>query len=260
MTSKRSSTSMPTSSSTRPLDKIIDATREGQICVFEDVRPTRWFAEWEGIFDLRQAPRKQTYINAGFLAVSTRCFPEVLRRWSQCCEHLVGQETHLDTGSFDTPTALSSQDALMNTVLMSDVELDQIDLQPTKSEAQGPQQLNRTRIIDLDRLTCHLDGYPTTLVHSWGSPKPWEPAARKDLGTRRLRRLPAATLGVPQASRCASLLLPCRPGCDPVSGGPCPSGGSRRPADRGGAGSDRCVNWSPGSQATVVDRDRHGEP
>ena len=108
--------------------------------MFEDVQRTRWFAEWEGIFDLRQAPRKQTYINAGFLALSTRWFPEVLRRWSQSCEHLVGQETHLDTRSFDSPTALSSQDAL-NAVLMSDVDSDQIDLQPTKARRKDPRSL-----------------------------------------------------------------------------------------------------------------------
>jgi hypothetical protein len=41
--------------------------------------------------------------------------------------------------------------------------------------------LSRTRVVDVDRLMCRLDGYPTTLLHSWGSPKPWEPAARKGL-------------------------------------------------------------------------------
>ena len=64
----------------------------------------------------------------------------------------------------------------------------------------------------------------------------------------------------PPTSRLASLLVPCRSGCDPVSGGRSRTGGSRRAADRGGAGSDRCVNWSPDSRAAVVDRNRRGEP
>ena len=138
------------------------------------------------------APRKQTYINAGFLAFSTACFPQLLSRWSECCGQLVSPPTHLDPNDLDSPTALSSQDAL-NAVLMSELELDQIDFQPLTAEAQGQMQLHRTRVVDLGRLACRLDGQPTTLLHAWGSPKPWEYAAAKELRRsaylRCLRRL-----------------------------------------------------------------------
>jgi hypothetical protein len=180
---------------TDPLGSIIDAARDGRICVFTDIPPTRWFAEWEQIFDLAQPPRRQPYVNAGFLAFSSTAFPDLLPRWFECCDRLVAQPTYLDTGSLDSPTALSSQDAL-NAILMSEVAPDRIAFQRAEAEAQGPDQLARTRVVDLDRLSCRIDDHPTTLLHAWGSPKPWEPAAaqglRRSAYLRCLRRLLSA--------------------------------------------------------------------
>ncbi len=165
---------------TGSLDSVIDTARNGRICVYADVLPTRWFADWEHIFGLGRPPRRQPYVNAGFLAFSSTAFPDLLPRWFDCCDRLVDQPTHLDTGSLDSPVALSSQDAL-NAILMSEVAPDQIAFQRPGAEAQGPDQLLRTRVVDEDRLICRFDGLPTTLLHAWGQPKPWEPAAAEGL-------------------------------------------------------------------------------
>ena len=180
---------------TSPLDKIIASSGKGRICVFGDAPHTRWFAQWEQIFGLRGPPRQQMYINAGFLAFSTAHFPSLLSRWWECCGRLVGEPTVLESDELESPTALSGQDAL-NGLLMSEVELDQIEFQPLRAEAQGHTQLHRTRVVDIARLECRLDGQPTTLLHTWGSPKPWEHRAARQLRRsaylRCLRRLVVA--------------------------------------------------------------------
>jgi hypothetical protein len=176
---------------TAPLDEILVSADSGRICVFGNVPHTRWFSQWEQIFSLPCAPRKQTYINAGFLAFSPACFPQLLSRWWECCDLLVGQPTVLDTNNQDSPTALSSQDAI-NAILMSEVALDRIDFQPAGAEAQGPVQLRNTRVVDITTLECQLEGQQTTLLHAWGVPKPWDPDAdglRHSAYLRCLRRL-----------------------------------------------------------------------
>jgi hypothetical protein len=180
---------------TSPLDEIIASASAGRICVFANAPPTRWFAQWEQVFGLRQPPRHQTYVNAGFLAFSPARFPSLASRWWDFCGRLIGEPTVLDTGEFESPTAFASQDAL-NALLMSEVELGQIEFQPLLAEAQGPVQLHRARVVDRARLQCRLDGHPTTLLHTWSSPKPWEPEAAKKLRRsaylRCLRRLVVA--------------------------------------------------------------------
>ena len=199
---------------TDSLDRVIDAARNGRICVYADVPPTRWFADWEHIFGLGRPPRRQTYVNAGFLAFSSTAFPDLLPRWFDCCDRLVDQPTYLDTGSLDSPMALSSQDAL-NAILMSEVAPDLIAFQRPEAEAQGPDQLARTRVVDAGRLLCRFDGLPTTLLHVWGAPKPWEPVAahglRRSAYLRCMRRLLTVDdVAVPLAPRSLPMWL--RPG------------------------------------------------
>jgi len=165
---------------TQPLDEIVDCARRGQICVFRDTAATRWFMEWQSIFCLRVSPRHQTYANAGFLAFSTKHFPTLLSRWSECCRLLVGARTIYDARAMASPTALAGQDAL-NAVLMSEIAPGQVDCR--SSSAQGPDDLIRTRVTDRTRVQCLLDGQPTTLLHSWGPVKPW-----RDRASRSLRR------------------------------------------------------------------------
>ena len=45
---------------TDSLDRVIDAARNGRICVYADVPPTRWFADWEHVFGLGGPPRRST--------------------------------------------------------------------------------------------------------------------------------------------------------------------------------------------------------
>jgi hypothetical protein len=175
---------------TQPLDEIIDCARRGRICVFRDTAATRWFTEWQSIFCLRASLRHETYANAGFIAFSTKQFPTLLSRWSECCGLLVGSRTIYDTRVFASPTALTGQDAL-NAVLMSEIGAGRVDCR--SSSAQGPHDLIRTRVTDLTRVQCLLDDQPTTLLHSWGPVKPWRDRAGRSLRrtayVRCLRRL-----------------------------------------------------------------------
>jgi hypothetical protein len=140
----------------------------------------RWFAEWEKIFDLRSPPRKQKYVNTGFVAFSTVCFPTLLSRWSECCERTVGQPTDFEKPGLLSPTAYPDQDAL-NALLMSEVSPAQIHLQPANIAAQGLAQLQRARVVDVQHLDCRLDGTRLTLLHASGFPKPWQRAAATQL-------------------------------------------------------------------------------
>jgi hypothetical protein len=165
---------------TGPLDGALRAARAGKVVLFADLMEDRRFDEWQEIFGLRGPVRHQTYGNAGFLAFSTQHFPDLLARWAECCERIVGETTYLDTGSFDSPTALSSQDAL-NAILMSELTPDQVDIQPAEAESQGQVQLTGTRVVDLTDLRCQRGGHAVALLHAWGTPKPWEPPARPTL-------------------------------------------------------------------------------
>jgi hypothetical protein len=165
---------------TRPLHGLVLEAAEGHVCAFGDDSADRWFPEWEQIFGLRRPPRHQPYINAGFVAFSTAHVPNLLERWTTCCERLVTEPTYLDTGSLASPVALSSQDAL-NAVLMSEVDGGALAVGSATAFAQGPNDLAHTRVVDLERLQCQRDGRPVTMLHAWGSPKPWQSAAARTL-------------------------------------------------------------------------------
>jgi hypothetical protein len=162
------------------LDGVLRAARAGKVLLFADIMVDRQFDEWQEIFELRGPLRRQTYANAGFMAFSTLHFPQLLARWAECCERLVGQATYLDTKSFDSPTALSSQDAL-NAILMSEIAAAHIDIQPAETAAQGQIELTHTRVVDVTRLRCERNGRAVALLHAWGALKPWDPAARASL-------------------------------------------------------------------------------
>jgi hypothetical protein len=164
---------------TRPLDALIASAREGKVCVFANLPDDRWFPEWETIFAVA-APRRQTYVNAGFLAFSTASFPNLLARWWACCDRVLEQPTVFDGAKTSSPAAYSSQDAL-NALLMSEIDSASIEFQPISAEAQGPEQLAEAEVVDLHSLACRFDGAPTTLLHAWGTPKPWQREAARTL-------------------------------------------------------------------------------
>ena len=161
----------------RPLHELIERARIGRVVVFPDSQPARWFAEWSGLFELSAPLRHETYVNAGFLAVSTRRSPVLLQRWAHACELIIGRPTARDDPTaMDSPLGLSSQDAL-NALLMSEVPAVAIDLQPFGAEAHR-RQLPRVKVRDVQTLECTFEDSPTTLLHHWGEPKPWDYAAR----------------------------------------------------------------------------------
>jgi hypothetical protein len=165
---------------TSRLDDVVAVARAGKVLLYGDAMTDRRFESWHEIFGLRAPLRAQPYANAGFLAFSTRHFPDLLARWAECCEQLVGHATYLDTFSFASPTALSSQDAL-NAILMSEIDPERLDLRSTDLVAQGPHELTDARVADVHSLLCRRNGRVVVLLHAWGRPKPWEPSAGRTL-------------------------------------------------------------------------------
>lgn len=162
---------------TAPLDPIIDAARRGQVCAFPDWMPNRWFAEWETVFALPSRPRHQTYVNSGFVAWSTEAFPDLLAQWAERCDRMAGAPIASPAADLEDPTALPDQDAL-NALLMTVVAPSQLAVQPAAAGPQGTGQLSHAELRDQSTLSCSYEGTPTTLLHSWGLPKPWQPEAR----------------------------------------------------------------------------------
>lgn len=162
---------------TLPLDPVFAAARRGLLCAAPDYLADRWFGEWQSIFGLSHQPRRQPYVNGGFLAFSTTHFPDVLERWWDCCQRLVDHQPPLPRSH---PLSLFDQDAL-NAILMSEITEDRLWLFPKRSVVQGRIRLPHSVVVDRRRLACRYEGTPTALLHSSGQPKPWQPAARHDL-------------------------------------------------------------------------------
>ncbi len=66
---------------TLPTDPVFEAATREQGCVCVDSKIERWFPEWERLFKLPYRPRRQPYINAGFLDFSVESWPHLLPRW-----------------------------------------------------------------------------------------------------------------------------------------------------------------------------------
>lgn len=157
---------------TAPLDAILARARDGKICAFPDPLRTRWFGEWEHEFALPGPPRRQPYVNTGFVAFSTRAFPELLGEWAARCDAVSVVPTTAPPLDLGDPLALADQDSF-NALLMSVVPAERLSVQPRAEAVQGPWALTQTHVDDLRTLACSLDGTPITLLHSFGSPKPW---------------------------------------------------------------------------------------
>lgn len=163
---------------TQTLDPVLAVAARGMVCAAPDFLFDRWFGEWQSIFELGDELRHQTYVNAGFFAFSTEHFPDLLRRWWKCCDGLAANHSWPLPGS--DPVGLLDQDAL-NALLMSEIPEDRLWLLSEQSGIEGKDRLARTKVVDRRRLVCRFGGQPTVLLHSSGQPKPWQPAARRDL-------------------------------------------------------------------------------
>lgn len=180
---------------TAPLDDLLALARVGQVCAFPDRLADRWFPEWEGAFALPAPPRHQAYVNTAFLAFSTRALPDLLPAWAARCDAVDATPSATTLVEFDDPLALPDQDAL-NALLMSVVAPERLSVQPADAAAQGARQLRETRVRDERTLECSRAGTRTTLLHSYGAPKPWQPQPRHHVRPsaylRCLRRLVVA--------------------------------------------------------------------
>lgn len=162
---------------TGSLQPVIDAATRGLVYGFVDGPASRrCFAEWTDLFALQAPLRRQPYVNAGFVAVSRRWHPGLLGRWEGCCHALRGRKVLSDTVESD-PVWLPDQDAL-NALLMSEVPSERVAFGMVPGMVLGPDALRAAQVVDLDALECRLGTEPVALLHSVGTPKPWQPDAR----------------------------------------------------------------------------------
>ncbi len=162
---------------TAQLDPCFEAAAQGRIVAFPDRDTQRWFSEWTAEFALDSPLRRdEVYVNAGFIAFSTIEHPGLLPRWWACCEALAGRRTALDDGDIASPVAYGDQDAL-NALLMSVVPRERVAVQPAGAVQYRERELSRTRVVDLQRLSCEHDGQRVVLLHRIFEAKPWQRAS-----------------------------------------------------------------------------------
>ena len=175
---------------TRSLADIAALAGDGRICAFPDPLPHRgrWFAEWEQELELRAPLRRRTYLNAGFLALSTDHWPDLLGRWWELCERVPREQLF---GRFEQPFWAGDQDVL-NAILASEIPEEAIAELPADGEAY-PEDLLEAVVVDERTLRCELRGRPTSILHYSLGPKAWERKAwvrlRDDAYVRLLPRL-----------------------------------------------------------------------
>lgn len=177
---------------TGSLRDMFASARKGKICVFADPDDRRWFAEWEQVFALDGPPRRQTYINSGFVVFSTVHWPKLLERWWQSCERIFTHPTIYEGASHGSASGQSDQDAL-NALLMTEIPPGAVEYQSKDGEAFR-ESLDAVRIVDPKSLRCTLNGTSTVALHDTGGPKHWQQAAWAEVSPRHsytvlLRRL-----------------------------------------------------------------------
>jgi hypothetical protein len=175
---------------TRSLADILQRAEEGRICVFADYGTfeDRWFGEWHEILELRAPLRRQRYVNSGFVAFSTRHWPDLLRRWWETCGRIPPEQVF--TG-VENPFFFADQDAL-NALIASEVPADAIEILPEEEQCFHDGLLE-TDVLDPRTLKCSFRGGRPRILHYGLAPKPWEGGAwlriRDDAYIRLLPRL-----------------------------------------------------------------------
>jgi hypothetical protein len=192
---------------TQSLAPVLTWAAQGKICAFVDPLATRWFAEWETLFALPAPPRRQPYLNAGCVVLSTAHWPALLDQWWAACERSWVRPTLYEGADYQhAPTAGGDQDAL-NAVLMSCVPADAIVTLPREQAAARAELGAGVTITDLATLACTYRGQPTLLLHGSGKYKPWDalgwllvPASPYVRLLRRLLTGPDVAVRVPPAA------------------------------------------------------------
>ena len=153
----------------RSLDPIVERAGAGRICVFPDPIPDRWFAEWAEALGLREPLRRETYVNAGFVAFSVEHWPDLLARWWElCAPHPVGG-VHERAGR----ALLGRRPGRPQRAPLERGSPGGAEELPVTGEAYPEQQL-RVRVKDARSLQCELDGEPVTILHHSLGPKVWQ--------------------------------------------------------------------------------------
>jgi hypothetical protein len=197
---------------TRPLDPVLELADAGSVCLFGDP-DDRWFAEWEEAFGLSAPPRRQGYLNAGFIALSTHHWPKLLGRFWEACRRIPDDALRGAGGAYEQPFWNADQDAI-NALLMSEVSADAVvELPPV--ESPSPDELDDVTIVDERTLACEHRGHRPYLLHYWGGPKPWQPQAwMRATDNAYVRLMPRVLFApdVPVRMRPAELPIWLRPG------------------------------------------------
>ena len=176
---------------TRSLAPVFEHACEGKICLFPDHHEARgrWFAEWQDAFGLAAPPRRQPYLNAGFVALRVECFPGFLERFWQACSR-IPVNRHLSR-DHDQPFWAGDQDAL-NALLMSEIPPEAIEVL-AEDEVVFWDALGDVEVLDAKRLSLDRNGTEPLMLHYSFRPKPWEPRgwirAKDDAFLRLLPRL-----------------------------------------------------------------------
>jgi hypothetical protein len=172
---------------TANLTRIIQRAADGAICLYPDPDWDRWFAEWQQVFELPQPPRQQVYGCAGFVALSTSHWPELLRQWWDACAR-IGQQPTYQEGTHVGPTAQADQDAL-NALLMSEYHAGAAHMLPEREQVFR-WDFPAVRVLDARTLRCEHRGTSPTLLHGCMVPKPWQTrGVRRNAYVTLLRRL-----------------------------------------------------------------------
>ena len=181
---------------TRSLQPLLDAAAEGKIAAFVQADSSRWFAEWETLFRLREPLRHGSYVNGGCVALSSARWRPFLDRWRELGESVAGdraarpflvpqQEARAD------PVGYNEQDTL-NALLMSEVPESAVELW-SHLLAPSWEERDEVHVVDATSLRCWVDGEEPFFLHATGQPKPWQPKGwlrlRFDAFSELLRRV-----------------------------------------------------------------------
>ena len=96
-------------------------------------------------------------MNAGFIALSTRHHPDLLRRYWELCRRIPPDRTMSTASDYDQPYWGGDQDAI-NALLMSEVDADAVVELP-QEEGPSPELLHDVRVVDERTLECELRGH-----------------------------------------------------------------------------------------------------
>jgi hypothetical protein len=183
---------------TKNLASVLASAGEGKICVFPDPEKDRWFGEWQEIFGLSTAPRRQLYGCAGFVAFSTAHWPRLLELWWQACVRISAHPTYQE-GARDGPTSQADSDAF-NALMMSEFPADAAAFLPFEEQVFR-WDFRAVEVIDARTLRCRYQEYEPAILHAVDTPKPWQRAGvRQHVYLQLLRRLltaPDLALNVP---------------------------------------------------------------